>query len=427
MIVSERTYRFNYNIWLIILAVSLIFRLPATLLLILFVAYNLFFYKHLKFIKKRLLFIGLIASPFLLDLIFLWNNELLQEGLKHAEKRISMLLLPFFILTQNHRFNTALIVRCYAILTTLILSFCLIRFAVISPELWAKYLNGVDLWEMGYRFASSINMHAPALNLHVAFVVVINFYFLKEGFTKVSKKYQIWRVIIFITSIIILFYVNTRLAILNAFIGILLITFYKKISVTEFKANKKLVLGLALFITLAIAFVKVFPYSIEKFTSVTFNNLDKVGKLDDLENPEKTAYNGLVTRLSIWKSGVELACRNSVLGVGAADGKKELIKYFKETHQNFLFKYEFPVHNQYLDFWIKFGLLGALIAFIYVGLFAYIGFTSKQLLCVFFFILFATSNFVDDFLIRFDGIVFSALWLSIFTKHALDDPQNKLK
>ncbi|MFI8377811.1 O-antigen ligase family protein [Leeuwenhoekiella sp. NPDC079379] len=425
MIVSERTYRFSYNTWLIVLAASLIFRMPATILLILFVAYNLFFYNHLRFTKKRLILIGLIASPFLLDLIFISNNELLQEGLKHAEKRISMLLLPLFILTQNHRFNTALIIRIYAIVTTLILSFCLVRFAIISPDLFSKYLNGVDLWEMGYVFANSINMHAPALNLHVAFVVVINFYFLKEGLTKVSKKYQIWRAAIFIASIIILFYVNTRLAIVNAFIGILLITFYKKMSVAEFKANRKLVLGLALFITLAIAFVKVFPYSVEKFTSVTFSNLDKIGKLDDLENPEKTAYNGLVTRLSIWKSGLELATRNPIMGVGAADGKKELISYFEETHQNFLYKYEFPVHNQYLDFWIKFGVLGALIAFIYVGLFAYIGITSKQVMCVFFFILFASSNFVDDFLIRFDGIVFSALWLSIFTKHALDYPENK--
>ena len=402
MIVSERTYRFSYNAWLTILAISLVFRVPATLLLILFTVYNLLFFKRLKFTRKRLLFIALIASPFLLDLLFCWNNDVFTEGIKYAEKRISLLLLPLFILSQDHRLNLVLILRYYALATTAILSFCLVRFAVISPQLFNKYLNGIELWEMGYAFAQSINMHAPALNMHVAFVVVINFYFFKEALGQIRKTHIVWRLVFFLLSVIVLFYINTRLAILNAFFGIILVSL------------------------LGVGFVKIFPYSIQKFSDVTFAHLDKVGKLDELENPEAEAFNGLVTRLSIWKSSLEVALKNPVVGVGAADGKQEVVKHFKDTNQQFLAKYEFPVHNQYLDFWIKFGFLGLLIALLYVFLFVYIGIASRQVLCVFFFILFASSNFVDDFLIRFDGIVFSGIWLSIFTKNALDIKLDKL-
>ncbi|MEZ7494591.1 O-antigen ligase family protein [Leeuwenhoekiella aequorea] len=427
MIVSERAYRYNYNVWLIVIAVALLFRVPATYLLILFTAYNLIFYKQFLFTKKHLLFTGLIASPFLLDLLFIGNNDSILEGFKHAEKRISLLVLPLLILNQNHRINAPLILRVYGVITTLILGFCLVRFAFVSPELFMKYLHGKDLWEMGYKFANSIEKHAPALNLHVAFVVVINYYFIKEGIGKLKRNLLFRRIAIFILSILILFYINTRLAIINAFFGILLITFYKENGFLKFRNYRKTFLGIGLFLTLAVAFIAVFPYSIQKFTTVTFGHLDKVGKLDELENPEQTVFNGLVTRLSIWKSGIELASKNPIIGVGAADGKKELTSYFKETNQNFLQKYEFPVHNQYLDFFIKFGLLGLIVSLLYVSLFAYIGITSKQILCIYFFILYATSNLVDDFLIRFDGIVFSALWLSIFTKNTIDNQKNKLR
>ncbi|MFD2825112.1 O-antigen ligase family protein [Leeuwenhoekiella polynyae] len=427
MIVSERTYRFSYNAWLTILAVSLIFRVPATILLILFIVYNLVFFKRLKFTRKRLFFMLLIASPFLLDLLFFWNNEVFTEGIKHAEKRVSLLLLPLFILSQNHRLNTILILRYYALATTAILSFCLIRFAIISPELFNKYLNGIDLWEMGYEFARSINMHAPALNMHVAFVMVINFYFFKEALGQIRKTHIVWRFVFFLFSLIVLFYINTRLAIVNAFFGIILVSFFGNKTVFSAKSLKKLAVGLAVFIVLGIGFVKLFPYNIQKFSDVTFAHLDKVGKLDQLENPEAEAFNGLVTRLSIWKSSLEVALKNPVIGVGAADGKQEVVAYFKDTNQQFLAKYEFPVHNQYLDFWIKFGILGLAVSLLYVFLFLYIGIASRQVLCVFFFILFASANFVDDFLIRFDGIVFSGIWLSIFTKNALDIKLDKLK
>ena len=359
---------------------------------------------------------ALIASPFLLDLIFLWNNESLIEGLKHAEKRVSLLILPLFILGQTFRFNTMRILRYYAWITTLILSLGLVRFAIISPDLFVKYLNGKDLWEMGYAFARSLNNHAPALNMHVAFVVVINFYVLKNRPSGLKLWQTGLRILFFMSALVLLFYINTRLAILNAFLGIVLVILYENKQFFAMKTLKKGALGILIFTALGLGFVKVFPYSIEKFSTVTFAHLDKVGKLDELENPEATAYNGLVTRLSIWQSALFVAIDHPVLGVGAADGKKELNAYYKNTNQHFLAKYKFPTHNQYLDFWIKFGLLGLCVSILYVSLFLVVGWQTNQVLAVFFFILFATANGVDDFLIRFDGIVFSGLWLSVFAQ-----------
>ena len=403
----------------------MIFRVPATVLLIIFAAYNLFFYKRMKFTAYRVFIILLIASPFLLDLLFFWNNDSLAAGLKHGEKRLALILLPVCLLSQTYRFNTFRVLRYYAWLVTLLVFICLLRFAWIESELFLKYLNGNELWEMGYAFAKSTGNHAPALNMHMAFVVVINFFFIVHRSQNSGMWSLILRILFFVISVILLLYINTRLAIVFAFIGMILVGVYQSKKLFSPQILKKLALGILIFGALGVGFVKLFPYSTQKFSSVTFAHMDKVGRLDELEHPEETVFNGLVTRLSIWKTALQVAQNNPWVGVGSADGKKELIKQYKRTNQQFLAKYEFPAHNQYLDFWIKFGLLGLLVSFLYMGLFLYVGIQTRQVLCIFLFLLFAAANMVDDFLIRFDGIVFSGLWISFFAQNYILDFEHR--
>jgi O-antigen ligase len=157
----------------------------------------------------------------------------------------------------------------------------------------------------------------------------------------------------------------------------------------------------------------------EKYARVTFAYMDKVGQLDSIENPEAKVFNSLVTRLSIWKSAWELSLENLPFGVGASDGKPELVQYYKQTNQHFLAKYEFPTHNQFLDFLLKFGILGPIVVFLYLFTIGFLGFRTKNAIIIAFFFIFFTSNLTDDFLLRFDGIVFSGLWFSIFGSYWL--------
>jgi O-antigen ligase len=166
-------------------------------------------------------------------------------------------------------------------------------------------------------------------------------------------------------------------------------------------------------------FIQNNPYMKEKYSSVTFAYMDKVGKLDEIDHPEVKVFNSLVTRVSIWKSGWELSQKKLLFGVGASDGKPELVKYFKDTNQHFLAKYEFPTHNQFLDFLIKFGILGPLVVVLYIFTIAYLGVSLKNAIVLSFFFLFFMSNLTDDFLLRFDGIAFSGFWMSVFGSYWL--------
>lgn len=394
----------------------MIFRKPCTWIIIGFVLFNLCFIKKLKLTRLAILLGLVIASPLLLEILLFWNNDSFGEGLKSMEKSISLLLFPVFILGNYKRVQFIKLLQFYSYATTAIVLFFFIRFIVVYPDLIDKYLGGTDLWEMGYSFSNSIGIHAPALNMHLAFVAIISMYFVVYAFRKKENlAYKLLRVLVFALSFFFVLFVNTRMALFNVIAGIIIIFFYEVIQNYNFKKVAVMItLGTLLLGGIFFLFVKNNPYMKVKYSTVTFAYMDKVGKLDEIENPEAKVFNSFVTRVSIWKSAWELSLDHLPFGVGASDGKPELFKYYKQTNQHFLAKYEFPTHNQFLDFLLKFGVLGPVVVFLYIFTIGYLGFDLKNAIVISFFFLFLTSNLTDDFLLRFDGIAFSGFWFSVF-------------
>jgi O-antigen ligase len=419
----------QYELVIAILAGILVFRKPATIAIILFIAYNLVFYKRLVFKKKLWIPILIIAVPVLLDLLFLWNNESISSGFKHMEKRVSTLIFPLLIISNCARLNLNRIFAIYSYVFSGALLVLFVRFLVTYPELVNKYLNGIDLWEMGYSFANSTTVHAPALNMHIAFLVIVSFYlFINELLVRNDAKKNLLVFGIFLWSFFMLLIINTRLAIANAVGGLFIVLFMELAKRVSHKKLLKSTFALAILILVSfIAFAEAFPYAKKKFTTVTFSNMDMVGRLDEFENPEGTVFNSLVARVSIWKTAWERAQDDLWLGVGAADGKDELNQAYLDTNQQFLAKYKFPTHNQYLDFLLKFGVLGFVGVIAYILHIAWLGFKLKHSVILFFFLLFFTSNLTDDFLIRFDGITFSAFWISIFASFYWNNHLDKVR
>lgn len=403
------------------MAIAMIFRKPCSLLIVFFAVFSLMFAKKLKYSKKQFVLIACIASPVLLELLLFWNNDSYLLGLKAIEKRTSLLVFPLFIIGNYQRVDFFKIVRTYVISTTALMIFFLVRFVILFPDLIDKYLNRIDLWEMGYQFADSIGIHAPELNMHLAFVSVCALYFVFDNFKNQQKTgFKILSILVFLLSFFFVLLVNTRMALINVLIGFMIVFFYEIRS--KFNPKKILLTGLSVVVLLGgilFLFIQKNPYMKEKYSSVTFAYMDKVGKLDEIDHPEIKVFNSLVTRVSIWKSAWELSVKNLPFGVGAADGKPELFKYYRDTNQHFLAKYEFPTHNQFLDFLLKFGILGPLVVVLYIFTIGYLGYDLKNAIIVSFFLIFFTSNLTDDLLLSFDGIAFSGIWFSIFASYWL--------
>lgn len=361
-----------------------------------------------------------IASPIVLELLFFWNNDSLAKGLKAIEKSISLLLFPLFIIGNYKRINFLKVIQIYIVSTTIILLFFFVRFNIVFPKLMNKYFSGIDLWEMGYQFANSVGIHAPALNMHLAFISVCSLYFVFYSFQQNEKTViKMFRITVFLLSFFFVLFVNTRMALVNILAGFLVVIVFEIKTRFNFKKIAVILTLLILVSGILFFFVQKNPYMKEKYSTVTFAYMDKVGKLDEIDHPEIKVFNSFVTRLSIWKSAWELSVKNLPFGVGASDGKPELNKFYKETHQNFLAKYEFPTHNQFLDFLLKFGVLGPLVVVLYIFTIGYLGYDLKNAIIISFFLIFFTSNLTDDFLLRFDGIAFSGFWSSIFASYWL--------
>jgi len=411
MMNSKENYYKIVSLFIVLIASTIVFRSLCTVLIILFAIYNIVHFKYLEFPKAVLKYVALFCLPLLFELIFFWNNATFSLGLKSLEKYISLLIFSVFILGNYKQLSFFKIINQYRILTTSILFVLFLRFLIVDYELVAKYLNGVHLWEMGYKFAESFKNHAPAVNMHVAFLVVLNTYFLLRS--KINSK-RMLNLICLSISVFLLFILNTRIALAVAILGCFFVVIeyfgskFKPLQVAKILGGVFLLIG-----TLLVIGFKSNPYMKEKYGKVTFMYMDKIGKLDEIENPEVKVFNAFVTRLSIWKSAYELGLDQPMIGFGSADGKKELVHYFEKTNQKFLAKYEFPVHNQILDFFVKFGILGALMSIVYLLIPLIVGIKSRNVLLFSFGFIFLISNLFDDFLIRFDGIIFYGIWAVI--------------
>jgi len=418
----KNNYFFFYDYILGVLASLLPFIKPATAAILIFFFLNIFFLRKIRFNRTTFLQALLISLPFFLHILFILNNDSLYEGLKHTEKYLSLLIFPVLIIAQQISISISKVLNVYSFLFTLILFVALIVHFLNNYELFQQYFNGKLVWQMGYKFASSLNSHAPALNMHVAFLVVTNTYLVLNSLLSKRNYLRItFSLLLLLLSLIILFVLNTRVAFLNTILGILIITI---ISLKNKISSKKLLIyvtAVFLFlVSITTVFTYKFPYMVKKYTDVTFMHLEKIGRLDDFVNPEAEVYSSLVTRLSIWKSTLDIAKNHLLIGVGAADSKPVMVKSYTDTGQLFLAKHKFPVHNQYLDFLLKFGVLGLLVLLGYIFNILWIAKNTKSALAYFFFILFLTSNLTDDFLLRFDGIVFSAFWICLFaSKHSI--------
>lgn len=393
---------------LILIVSTILIRPISTVLIFVYIFVNLIAYKNIKLDKNIIKGSLFLMIPFILELLFFWNNTPIGKGFKGIEKVLSFLIFPLFICTNYKQYNFFKIVFYYRYIFTLLLFFVLLRFTILKPDFVLKYFNGIELWEMGYVIADSFGNHAPAVNMHVAFLIMANVYIFLY-----KKENKLISVFLLLSSVIILFIFNTRASLGTSIIGSIII--FSTFAYEKYKKRFVLFFGMFLLLTGVIVSIAFYsnPYMKEKYSNVTFANLDKIGKLDEVKNPEGVLHNALVTRITMWKSSIDLSKESLIIGFGSTNNKKALLNYYKKTDQQFLLKHQFPIHNQFLDYLLKFGILGFLgLIYFFIQNFR-VAILSKNVLLIGFLINFLLSNLVDDFLIRFDGIVFSAIWLSL--------------
>lgn len=383
-------------------AATICFREFSTIFLIgLFIAFILRKEINIKNIKHT--FFLALMTPLLIHILFLWNNESVIMGIKETEKYLPCLIVPILLSGQMQSYRK--VIFYYSIYFAIILAVGITAYFIIHLDNMLLFLEGKEAWRMGYSIAEFFGSHAPALNMHISLLAAINYHQLLN-YGMQNRNLAAFKLLLFLLSLCALLLINTRLSVFLFFAYALTYSIIKM----RFLDLKKTIA----IVVVVVVFFSTFPHLIYKTQNRTFNQLNNIGKLDEISDPEGEVYGSLVTRLTVWQQTIELANKKPLRGHGASDAYVSLFSNYQKNSQNFLFKHKFKVHNQFLDFYLKFGVLGLACIIVYITSIFLITIKSRVSYAIYFVLLFFSVNMVDDFMIRYDGIVFSLFWTSLF-------------
>jgi O-antigen ligase len=124
-------------------------------------------------------------------------------------------------------------------------------------------------------------------------------------------------------------------------------------------------------------------------------------------------WNGLNTRLAIWKCAFEEIKGSPLLGYGIGSVQQQLVKNYKEKNFILALKANYNSHNQYLDVLLTSGIVGLLLFMGWLVSLISMAFKQKNFLGIGFLVIFAISSLTENVLNRDQGVVFISLMLAM--------------
>lgn len=350
--------------------------------------------KSFRNIKKEYFFISALYFFYFLLLIvsyFLSNNKV--DAFKSLNKSIYFLIIPIMMFLGPQISNTRI---------TRLLNNYLASIFVYS---FIGFINVLYLYIMRMSNKFSYEAYGEALGVHTAYfgaflsfgiaIVIIRIY-------KSSNRSVILGLYTLLLYFLFIFYLlSTRTALISSIIAITLISIYF--------FNKENLYKLSLVILMVIL-GSVFMLS---------NGFFKERVIDTIEN-KNMGESDISSKLIHWKSALESYTNegNYFLGNTTGDTQELLNKYYR-LNNFFGYKYDYNVHNQYLELLVSLGVIGFLTFLSLLGYSLYIAVKYKSILYFSFIIIISICFMTESMLMTQRGITFFVLLMSILTKGTL--------
>ena len=120
------------------------------------------------------------------------------------------------------------------------------------------------------------------------------------------------------------------------------------------------------------------------------------------------------SRWSRWQVAVDLIKEKSILGYGGGTENEVLLEEYQRRDMKSSVENEYNAHNQFLGFWLRFGVIGTLLMLVYFFRNAITAFRYQNLLFLSFLTILFWSLMVENVLDRNMGINFVALFGTLF-------------
>ncbi|MDQ3190536.1 MAG: O-antigen ligase family protein [Bacteroidota bacterium] len=397
------------------------FILPALILILLIIwLYEGDFKQKWKQFKSNS-FVFYLPCLFLLYLFGLLWSDNIEHGLSDIETKLTLLLFPVIILSQQftseqiQAIKDRFIEGCLVALL-LLLSFCFYNY-------YLHMENSVFYYE-----AFSVHLHPSyfALYLNLGLILIID--------KIINGKLKIYWLTFYLLALL-LFLVSIFLS--SSKSGILTLFFSLGLGTVLLISWKRL---FQMFLILSVLFIGLFSFL--EVNNKKFNlllNSDVVSLLSDpikvrfsdLVNPlnsesiHQTATSSSSVRVLVWNTAKELIMENPYFGTGTGDVKDKLTEKYKVKEYIIASEKKLNAHNQFLQTAIALGVFGLILLLLnmFIPLFYAIKYKSWIFLL---FILIMIFNFLTESLLeRQAGVIFYAFFNSLFLitlKQNTNDP-----
>ena len=353
-----------------------------------------------KVFLKRTSWIKLIPTAlWVLPFLQLFFLSKLNVHWSHLETKLSLLLFPFFILIgvelKKNFINELLKIFIVGCSISIIICLANSTFNFI-------YNNHSDSFY--YKKLSFIH-HPSYYSMYLNFAIGILYINLvsKVNELKIQKKWS-WILIISFTIFIVL--VSSRTGwISNVIINsIFMIVLIKR----KFFKKRDLLVGFILLLTAGV-FINI--------SSPIKNRFNEIIKHTLYSKKQSNYPSSTSTRIKAWKSTVELIQKNWLTGFGTGIGRIELNKTYVSKGYISLKKKNTNTHNQYLQYLLDHGIIGFLFLFFLTIIMLIISLKERDYVYTIFIFLLIINFMTESILETQSGIVFFALFNTIFFFH----------
>ena len=406
------TLKNRSNLYIILLALSLFFlpfrnNISSVVGILLF----LFFFidKENKIATKiKLILTNKIAiltlSIYFIHLIGLIYTSNFKYASLDLEIKLPLFIIPFVIFSEKkltHE-NQNYIFKFFTLGNILALSICFIR---ASYRFHVTHSPTVLFYNEFSRF-----MHPSYFSLYLGF----NTIYLFNKIALTDKNQSNYKTQLFSYTAISLFFIFGILA-LSSKAGIIISGFALIYFSIKELLKKQVFLALLLVSITAIILVLI---SLFKNDIVALSRFEQA-KHELASNSKSASENNGSSnaRLEIWKSGKEVLMKNLAFGVGTGDIKDELIKQYKKDNFTHGVENENNCHNQYLQFFILFGIGGGLIFIVSLLYPTIISIRNHNALYIYFVFLMVTNMLVESMLESKAGVEFYAIFNALLLNY----------
>lgn len=330
------------------------------------------------------------------SLIFLWHfigliyTKDLVMGLKVIESRASILLWPVLLLLFSfQRKSVNIVLRVFILFTGVICIVShldtIIRFYNTTEHHSDMILFYFSKWYTHNGLVQYVGFEPQYFGYYLVLSNVFIVYLLRQH-TKINWVF----LMLLVYQSIFIFQLSSRNAIITNFIVLLFSLFYSGI-----KLRAKI--GLATFIIATLIAIG----SLMRGPSSRFiSRFQQIGELKE-------------TRLTRWGSSLRLAQKHLILGVGTGDATYELTKQYQIEGLNYSAEENYNTHNQFLDFLVKFGVIGFAIFLLFMGYLFKIAISRKDFLFIGVLIVIGMAFMTENIFSRQMGIVPTMIFISL--------------